>query len=65
MTERPSFGFFRDDGTEINPDLIAKLSLCVSCRKEQDSNEEVPFTLTRVDQQGGKRVWALPFEPKR
>ena len=65
MTERPSFGFFRDDGTKINPDLIAKPSLCVSCPKDQDPNEEIPCTLTRADQQGEQEFECFAFEPKR
>lgn len=36
MREQPKSGFFRDDGTEVNPNLIAKPSLCVSCRKDDD-----------------------------
>lgn len=59
------FGFFRDDGTEINPDLIAKPSLCVSCWKDQDPNEEILCTLTRADQQGGEEFGGFAFEPKR
>jgi len=34
-------GFFRDDGTEINPDPIVKPSLCVTCRKDDDPREEI------------------------
>lgn len=50
MTEMQSFGFFRDDGTEIKPDRIAKLSLCVSCRQNRDPNEEILCALTKADQ---------------
>ncbi len=52
MMEQPQWGFFRDDGTEINPGLIAKPSRCESCRKDDDPHEEIPCTLTRADQQG-------------
>jgi hypothetical protein len=52
------------NGTEINPDLIAKLSLCVSCRKAGDPNEEIPCTLTRADQQGEEEFECFAFEPK-
>ena len=64
MMEQPKWGFFRDDGTETNPDLIAKPSLCVSCRKDDDPNEEVPCTLTRADQQGEEEFRCFAFEPK-
>ena len=52
MNGEPKSGFFRDDGTEINPDLIAKPSLCVSCRKGGDVDGEILCTLTRTDQEG-------------
>jgi len=64
MTEQPKSGFFHDDGTEINPDLITKPSLCVSCRKDGDPNEEVLCTLTRADQQGEEDFQCFAFEPK-
>ncbi|MBN2290850.1 MAG: hypothetical protein JXM70_00405 [Pirellulales bacterium] len=43
--------FFDDDGNELNPDLVAKPSLCVSCAKDGDPNEEILCTLNRLDQQ--------------
>ena len=43
--------FYDDDGTEINPDLIAKPSLCTSCAKDGDSSEEPLCALNRLDQQ--------------
>ena len=57
--------FFRDDGTEIKPDLIAKPSLCVSCRKDRDPNEEILCTLTRTDQQGEDPFECFAHEPRR
>jgi hypothetical protein len=65
MTEPRRFGFFRDDGTEILPDLTAKPSLCVSCRNDQDPNEEIVCTLTRADPQGEEEFECSGFEPKR
>jgi len=45
--------YFRDDGTEFNPDLIRTPDLCVSCRKYGASGEEeILCNLTRADQQG-------------
>ena len=26
--------YFEDDGTEINPDLVPKPDLCISCKKD-------------------------------
>lgn len=43
--------FYNDDGTEINPDLVPKPSLCVSCRNDDDPTEEILCILTRADQQ--------------
>ena len=51
MTDE-SMKFFDDDGTEINPDLISKPSLCTSCAKDEDPEEEPMCTLNRFDQQG-------------
>jgi hypothetical protein len=64
MTGQPKWGFFRDDGTEINPDLIAKPGLCVSCRKDEDPDEEISCTLTRADQQGEEKFECFAFERK-
>ena len=65
MTEKQPSGFFRNDGTEITPDLISKPSLCVSCRKDQDPSEEILCTLTRADQQREAAFECFAFEPKR
>jgi len=32
--------YFDDDGTEINPDLIPKPDLCITCKKDGESGEE-------------------------
>ena len=51
MEDKP-IRFYDDDGTEINPDLIPKPSLCTSCEKDDDPSEESLCTLNRLDQQG-------------
>ncbi|MCP4265632.1 MAG: hypothetical protein GY777_08670 [Candidatus Brocadiaceae bacterium] len=38
--------YFDDDGNEINPDLISKPSLCVSCVKDEGPEEEMRVILT-------------------
>lgn len=43
--------FYDDDGKEINPELVAKPSLCLTCKKDGDPSEDVFCTLTRADQQ--------------
>jgi hypothetical protein len=49
--EDKDWGFFNDDGTEINPDLVPKPGLCLSCKKDDDPNEEILCILNRADQQ--------------
>ena len=57
--------YFDDDGIEINPDLIPKPDLCVSCKKdEQSGEEEILCNLTRADQQGIKDFYCEAYEPK-
>jgi hypothetical protein len=57
--------FFNDDGTEINPDLVPKSGLCLSCQKEDDPSEEILWTLTRADQQGEPEFRCFSYAPKR
>ena len=57
-------GFFYDDGTEINPDLIAKPTLCVSCKKDDDPSQEILCILNRADQVNEKEFRCDAFEPK-
>ena len=45
--------FYDDDGTEINPDLVPKPSLCVMCRHDDDPGQLDLCLLTRFDQQDG------------
>ena len=39
--EEPKFQFFDDDGTEINPDLVRKPSLCIPCIHDEDPSQEI------------------------
>ncbi len=66
MDERPDNSdarFYRDNGTEINPELVSKPSLCVTCRKDSDPNEEILCTLTRADQEGEVKFICHGYEP--
>ncbi len=65
MREDRDFGFFRDDGTAINSDLIKKPGLYVTCRKDDDPQEEILCTVTRVDQQDEQQFQCDAFEPRR
>jgi len=42
--------FYTDDGTEVNPELIPKPSLCTSCSKDQDPSQEYLCAMNRLDQ---------------
>lgn len=51
-TRDDKLGYFDDDGTRMNPDLVSKPSLCVSCAKDEDPDEEILCNLNRLDQEG-------------
>jgi hypothetical protein len=57
--------FFDDDGTELNPDLVPKPALCVSCAKDSDPKEEVLCNLNRLDQQGEAEFKCAADERKK
>jgi hypothetical protein len=56
--------FFYDDGTEVNPDLVPKPSLCISCKKDGLPGEEILCDLNRMDQIGEKEFHCWAYEPK-
>ena len=57
--------YFDDDGTEINPDLISKPDLCITCNRDELSGEEqILCNLTRADQQGQDEFVCDAYEPK-
>ncbi len=60
----PLYGFFQDDGTPINPELLPKPSLCILCRKYDNPSEEIFCILNRADQQGTYEFFCDAFEPK-
>ena len=41
-------GFYRNDGTHVDPDSIPMPALCLSCSSHED--KEIACTLTRMDQ---------------
>ena len=43
-------GFYLDDGTKVDPNLVPKPSLCSTCIKDDDATEEIFCTMTRIDQ---------------
>jgi hypothetical protein len=61
--DRPAY--FDDDGSESNPDLLPKPSVCVSCKKDEMGGEQEMFcNLNRADQQGEETFCCEAYEPK-
>ena len=56
--------YFMDDGTEMNPDLYPKPQLCLSCKKEDDPNEEILCNLNRLDQLNDPEFVCYAYENK-
>lgn len=67
MTDNPDgkSRYFDDDGNEMNPDLVSKPSLCVSCLKDNDPNEEILCNLNRLDQQNDEDFKCYAYKPKQ
>jgi hypothetical protein len=64
MTDNIS-GFYNDDGSKINPELVPKPSLCVTCKKDAaGEKEEILCILTRNDQRGANNFEYDAYEPK-
>ncbi len=58
-------GYFDDDGTEVNSDLVPKPGLCLTCKKDNASGkEEILCILTRNDQKGERDFECEAYEPK-
>ena len=57
--------YFNNNGSEINPDLIPKPDLCITCKKNSLSGEEeILCNLTRADQQGEGEFECEAYEAK-
>ena len=68
MNEKPDKSearFYRDDGTEINPELVPKPSLCVTCKKDDNPEEEILCILTKADQQDEVEFICYAYERKK
>ncbi|MBN2035430.1 MAG: hypothetical protein JW768_01690 [Chitinispirillaceae bacterium] len=55
--------FFNKEGGEINPDLIEKPPLCLSCRKNDDPSEEVFCILNRMGQLDAEGFHCSAYQP--
>ena len=57
--------FYDDDGTEVNPDLIPKPSLCASCKNDGLSRKGgILCNLIRADQQREGQLKCYAYEEK-
>jgi hypothetical protein len=63
MEDKP-YKFYDDDGAEINPDIISKPTLCVSCKNDDDPTQAPLCILTRLDQQDEDGFECHAFEAK-
>ncbi len=58
-------GFYDDDGSKINPELVPKPGLCVTCKKvDAAEREEILCILTRHDQRDKGSFECDAYEPK-
>ena len=58
-------GFYDDDGNKINPELVSKPSLCVTCKKDDaGEKEEIICILTRYDQRDEENFECYAYESK-
>jgi len=65
FTEREElFGFYDDDGNKIDPELVPKPSLCVTCKKNDVGGEEIHCILNRNDQRNERDFKCDAYEPK-
>jgi hypothetical protein len=58
-------GFFDDDGYEIDTELIKKPSLCITCLKDDDPDEEIMCILTRSDQEENKEFVCYAYKKRK
>jgi hypothetical protein len=59
--------YFFDDGTEFNPDLYPKPGLCLTCKKNEcsdDPEDEILCNLTRLDQHREEVFTCYAYEPQ-
>ena len=54
--------YFDDDGNELNPNLIPKPSLCISCVQNEDPDEEGLGNLNRLDQANESEFKCYAYE---
>jgi len=56
--------YYDDNGTEFNPNLLPKPSLCTTCKKDNDPKEEILCNLIRAGQQDEEEFQCDAYKPK-
>jgi hypothetical protein len=56
--------YFDDDGNELNPDLYPKPQLCLSCKNDDDPNQEILCNLCRLGQNEDTEFKCYAYENK-
>ena len=56
--------YYDDEGNEINPELVSKPSLCITCIKDDDPNEKILCDLNRMDQCNEKDFICYSYKSK-
>jgi hypothetical protein len=62
VTREEINGYFDDDGNQLNPDLIPKPGLCLTCKKDTDPYEEILCNLNRSDQRNQNKFVCYAYE---
>ncbi|MEA2062511.1 MAG: hypothetical protein U9P14_02330 [Gemmatimonadota bacterium] len=57
-------GFFNDDGSRIDPELVPKPGLCLTCRNDDDPSQYILCTLNRADQQDEAEFICYGYKPR-
>ena len=60
----PELGFYDDDGTAVNLDLLSKPPLCVSCVNNDNPKEELFCNMTRFDQKNESEFKRFAYKNK-
>jgi hypothetical protein len=55
---------YDNDGIKINPDLIPKPAMCLTCKRDDDPREVNLCILNRLDQQDEEEFECGVFEPR-
>ena len=57
--------YYDDDGNEINPELVKKPSLCITCVKDDDPEEQILCNLNRMDQADENEFICYAYEARK